>query len=76
MKEKPGENMSLTKYKELSYQVNQINNMNEVAITFLKYINICDTNNLISVLKQERNLIQKVLELLDENQNEMKGQEK
>ena len=62
--------MSLTKYKELSDQVNQINNMNEVAIAFLGYINVCDTNNLISVLKQERNLIGKVLELLDEIQNE------
>lgn len=60
-----GEKMNDIEKKELQDQINQINDINEVAITFLEHINTCDTNNLISVLKQERNLIGKVLELME-----------
>lgn len=66
-------NMPKTNYEQLFELVDQIDDINEVAIKFLERINGMDSNNLISVLKQERNLIGDAIDLLSEIQKEQKA---
>ena len=65
--------MPKTNYEQLFELVDQIDDINEVAIKFLERINGMDSNNLISVLKQERNLVGDAMDLLSEIQNELKA---
>lgn len=65
--------MPKTNYEQLFELVDQIDDINEVAIKFLERINGTDSNNLISVLKQERNLVGDAIDLLSEIQKELKA---
>ena len=65
--------MPKTNYEQLFELVDQIADINEVAIKFLERINGMDSNNLISVLKQERNLVGDAIDLLSEIQKELKA---
>ena len=65
--------MPKTNYEQLFELVDQIDDINEVTIKFLERINGMDSNNLISVLKQERNLVGDAMDLLSEIQNELKA---
>lgn len=65
--------MPKTNYEQLFELVDQIDDINEVAIKFLERINGMDSNNLISVLKQERNLVGDAIDLLSEIQKELKA---
>ena len=67
------EPMPKIKHEQLFELLDQIADINEVAIKFLERINEMDSNNLISVLKQERNLVGDAIDLLSEIQEELKA---
>lgn len=58
--------MDKEKKEQLKKLVDKIQDINEIAISFLDYINISDVNSFITVLQHERDLLNKVYELIEE----------
>lgn len=58
--------MDIEKKEQLKKLVDKIQDINEIAISFLDYINISDVNSFITVLQHERDLLNKVYELIEE----------
>ena len=58
--------MDNEKKEQLKKLVDKIQDINEVAISFLDYINISDVNSCITVLQHERDLLNKAYELIEE----------
>ena len=58
--------MDKEKKEQLKKLVDKIQDIKEIAISFLDYINISDVNSFITVLQHERDLLNKVYELIEE----------
>lgn len=58
--------MDKEKKEQLKKLVDKIQDINEIAISFLDYVNISDVNSFITVLQHERDLLNKVYELIEE----------
>ena len=58
--------MDKEKKEQLKKLVDKIQDINEIAISFLDYINISDVNSFITVLQHDRDLLNKVYELIEE----------
>lgn len=58
--------MDNEKKEQLKKLVDKIQDINEVAISFLDYMNISDVNSFITVLQHERDLLNKAYELIEE----------
>lgn len=58
--------MDNEKKEQLKKLVDKIQDINEVAISFLDYLNISDVNSFITVLQHERDLLKKACELIEE----------
>lgn len=57
--------MDNKKKEQLKKLVDKIQDINEVAISFLDHMNIADVNSLITVLQHERDLLEEAYELIE-----------
>ena len=59
------DSMDNKKKEQLKKLVDKIQDINEVAISFLDHMNITDVNSLITVLQHERDLLEEAYELIE-----------
>ena len=59
------DSMDNKKKEQLKKLVDKIQDINEVAISFLDHMNIADVNSLITVLQHERDLLEEAYELIE-----------